>query len=457
MKGQMQRGHGNRNGDGKIPGWASDVRYSKFSHQMTVALLVFSILTFVPVAVGTQQKTAQETDEARAQRALNFAVAAYRQGLLDTAIARAREADAALPQNPQIRLYLGLLLYEKSINNLEAQSLLESVLDKFPSNDDLHLKLLNSYLQTGSDEKINRLLERVRERMSADSRFGFNVVYTLIHHNRFPEAKKEIDQVSRNLQGEVLFIGGLISFGTGQNKEAVDLFQGAARLGFPPADSRQMLTLAAAYFRLREFKSAAQAYEAFFAHHSDALPEQRFQLGLCYYGYGDFNRALQQMLEVRKATPQIQEIDLYISSILIELRRPEDARPYLNAELEKDASSFKAMTKLAYIEYLAGSDELCRNWLDQSITRNPSWFETHMVYGLLYNRLGEYEKAVQSLEACLKEEPEYPKVHFQLSQAYRRLGNEEKARQYLDSFNKLQNAATAKAQEALGLRDKPPE
>ena len=381
----------------------------------------------------------------------------YRAGQLDAAIANAREADALLPGNPQIRFHLGLFLYEKSNNSLEAQSLMESVLDKFPSNNDLPLMLLNSYMQSGSDERAGRLLERLRPRMSSDARFGFNVAYTLIHHNRFLEAKKEIDGVSRNLQGEVLFIGGLISFGTGKSEEAVDLLQGAARFGFPPPESRQMLTLAGVYHRMKEFKLAAQAYEAFFARNAEPLPEQRFQLGLCYYGYADFNRALETMLEVRKASPKIPEINLYIASTLIELKRAEEARPYLNSELETNPDSFKAMSKLAYLEYLSGNDELCRKWLDQSSAKNSNWFETHMVFGLLHNRLGEYEKAVQSLEACLKEEPEYPKAHFQLSLAYRRLGNEEKAGQYLESFNKLQNAAIARAQEALGMSEKPPQ
>ena len=228
---------------------------------MIIALLFSSILAITPAAPGAQQKTRKQTNEDQAQQALNSAIGAYRAGQLDAAIARAREADALLPQNPQIRLHLGLFLYEKSAGSLEAQSLMESVLDKFPSNNDLALRLLNSYLQTGSDEKLSRLLERLQARMSADSRFAFNIVYTLIHHNRFLDAKKEIAQVSNNLQGEVLFIGGLISFGTGQNKEAIDLFRRAGSLGFPAADSRQMLTLAAAYFRLREFRPAAQAYE----------------------------------------------------------------------------------------------------------------------------------------------------------------------------------------------------
>jgi Tfp pilus assembly protein PilF len=112
------------------------------------------------------------------------------------------------------------------------------------------------------------------------------------------------------------------------------------------------------------------------------------------------------------------------------------------------------MAKLAYLDYLAGRDEECRRRLDSALKLDSEWFETHMVYGLLYNRLGEHEAAVRSLEACLKSEPDYPKAHFQLSLAYRRLGNEQKAKEHLETFERLQKAATDLAQEALGLKNK---
>lgn len=225
--------------------------------------------------------------------------------------------------------------------------------------------------------------------------------------------------------------------------------------GFPPRDSPHMLTIAESCFRLREFPIAASAYEAYLESRPQAAPLLHFQLGLSYFGYGDYDRALQKLIQVQKQSPKLPEVNLYVGSILIELKRPEEARPSLQAELKNDPASYKAMTKMAYVEYLAGSDDVCRQWLEKSLAKNAQWFETHMVYGLLYNRAGEFDKAVASLEACLKEEPEYPKAHFQLSFAYRRLGNEEKARQYQESYDRLQNAATERVQKARGMDDKP--
>ncbi len=413
-------------------------------HLLLETLIVLS-LALTPVAASPQPGSAAS---------LRAAIEAYRAGQLDKAIAQAKQAYAAAPQDPQVRLYLGLFLYEKSRDSLEAQKLMESVVDRFPVHNDLQLRLLDSYLLTKNATKATELAGRLSSRMSADPRFAFNVIYTFIHHNAFAAAQEQVATVSRELQGEISFMGALISLGSGDEAKGLELLQNAQRLGFPPPDSRQLLTAADALFRLRDLPGAAKAYQAWLEHHPDEDSALRFRLGLCYFGYGDFNRALEQMQLVKKKAPQMAEADFYTGAILIELKKTDEAKPHFEAELARDPQSFKAMTKLAYLEYLAGNDERCREWLGKSLAIDARWFETHMVYGLLYNRLGEYRKAIESLETCLRAEPEYPRAHYQLSFAYRHLGDEEKAKQYLDSFNRLQNAATARAQEALGLSDK---
>jgi tetratricopeptide (TPR) repeat protein len=420
---------------------------------------ILSCLFFCPLTVtgAQQQKPPRASREDQASTELSAGLRAYRSGQLEQAIARLKRAHTLTPDSPQVRLYLGLFLYEQNKDSLEARRYMESIVDQFPEHGDLQLRLLDSYLRARNEAKSEALVGQLQARMAADSRFAFNVIYTLISHGHIVSARREIDKLSNNLQGEVLFIGGLIEFGSGENERALDLLEKASGRGFPLRASRQMLILADSLFQLRAFPQAAKAYEAFFANHSDSNPAQRFRLGMSYYGYGDFERALEQLQRVRKEAPATPEVVFYLGSILIELKRPEEARPFLLAELKRDPSSYKAMTKMADLEYLAGQDDLCRQWLEKSMALNGQWFETHMVYGRLYNRLGEYEQAVKSLEACVREEPEYPKAYFQLSNAWRRLGNEEKARQYLDRFNRLQDAAVSRVQKARGMSDKPPE
>jgi tetratricopeptide (TPR) repeat protein len=424
----------------------------------TSSLLCILVIVSILQAGGSPaQGPPGASKDVQASARLDAGLRAYRSGDLDKAIAQLKQAQALAPESPQVRLYLGLFLYEQNKDSMEAQRYMESISDKFPEHGDLQLRLLDSYLRARNETKSEALVGQLQTRMQADSRFAFNVIYTLISHGRIVSARREIDKVSNRLQGEVLFIGGLIEFGSGENALALDLLAKASARGFPPLKSRQMLTLADSFFQLKAFSEAARAYEAFFTNHPDAIPDQRFRLGLSYYGYGDFDRALEQFQRVQKEAPLTPEVDFYLSSILIELKRTEEARPFLLSELKHDPSSYRVMTKLAYLEYLAGQDDRCRDWLEKSLALNSQWFETHMIYGLLYNRLGEYEKAVKSLESCIREEPEYPKAYFQLSNAWRRLGDEEKARVYLDKFNQLQAAAESRVRKARGMGEKPPE
>jgi tetratricopeptide (TPR) repeat protein len=422
-------------------------------HRLEVAGVALLCWMVCSPTFAAQQKPPSAERQAAAE--IDAGLRDYQAGRLDQAILRLRQAGKVAPDNPQVRLYLGLFLYEQNKDSLEAQRNMESVLDKFPSNRDLQLRLLDSYLRARNETQSEALVQRLQSAMAEDSRFAFNIIYTLISHGRTASARREIDKVSNNLQGEVLFIGGLIELGSEDSKRALELLEAADGHGFPARDSRQMLTLADSYFRLRAFPQAARAYEAFVAHHADVAPAQRFRLGMSYYGYGDFERALEQLLQVKKAAPETPEIDLYLASILIETKKPEEARPLLDAELKRDPASFKAMAKAAYLEYLAGHDELCRQWLEKSLARNPLWFESQMVSGLLHMRLGQYEDAVKDLEACIRQEPEYPKAYFQLSNAWRRLGNEEKAGQYLERFKRLQDAAVERVKKARGMSDQP--
>jgi tetratricopeptide (TPR) repeat protein len=170
-------------------------------HWPLLLALVVSICLLAPVLHG---------QTASVDTLIREALTAYQSGKMDVALGKLRQASQASPVNPQIRLYLGLFLYEQDRDSIEARHYMESVLDQFPENRDLQLRLLDSYLRARDEAKSEALVLRLRSGMAADSRFGFNVIYTLISHGRLESARKEVEWVSNNLQGEVLFIGGLI-------------------------------------------------------------------------------------------------------------------------------------------------------------------------------------------------------------------------------------------------------
>jgi len=384
----------------------------------------------------------------KAEQSLNEGARLSQSGQLEPAIVKFREAYQILPDHPLIRLSLANALYQKDNASREAQQLLESVQDRFPEDSELSLRLLHSYLSSQDTKRTAALIERLKPRMETDSRLAFNVIYTLIPFGKLGLARSLTEHTSDLLQGEILFISGLQAVQAGQKQQALELFGRATSHQFPPAGSRHQINLAESYFALREFPLAGRAYEDFLARFPD--DRYRFRLGLCYIAIGQHAKAYEQFKLALTAKPLPPEINYYLGATLIELKRGEEARPFLETEMKMNPSSFRALTKLAYLDYLKGENENCRQRLDQSAKLDADWFETHLVQGMLLARRGDYPQALRSLETALQKEPGFWKIHFQLSQVYQRLGNEEKAKEYLASYNRLLNAITKGELETRG-------
>jgi tetratricopeptide (TPR) repeat protein len=424
-----------------------------------LAVLAFAVFAFVLQAGAQQNAAAQQTEDGLIRQAL----AEYQAGRIEPAIELLREACKLAPANPYARLYLGLLVYQTDPSSQEAQDLMVSVQDKFPTNPDLILRLTDSYLSSGKEEQVPPLLDRSRKAIESNPRLAMSVVYLLVRYAQLEQARKELEQVSDRVQaglavgteqgrqnpeatrawGEVLFLRGLIAATLGQKNEAMQQFQAADRSEFPPQDSPQMKMLAEALSRLEENALSAQAYRVYLSHFPQDY-EARFRLGIVYLSSASFERAEDQLRQVRERVPAMAEVSCYLGLVLVEMKKLDEARDCFESELKINPASYQAMTQLAYLEYAQGDLEKCRTWLDKAAGLNPDWPEMLYVYGLLYNRLREYDKAVKSLERVVRENPTHIKAHFQLSIAYRRSGNEAKAREHADIYNQLLEAHRAK-------------
>ena len=109
------------------------------------------------------------------------------------------------------------------------------------------------------------------------------------------------------------------------------------------------------------------------------------------------------------------------------------------------------MAELGYLDYLGGDNESCRQWLEKAQALNPEWVEPNLVHGLLYNRLGQFDRAVAHLERAVKKSRTI-QAHYQLSLAYRRLGNEHKAKEHSAIYDRL--LADEKSRQLGGRPDK---
>ncbi len=415
-------------------------------------LLLFTVTLFV-----RGSSSAQNAQEDR--QVLGKALAAYKGGDLEAAVSQLRSIHRRNPKDPSIRLYLGLILYEQNNADREARNLMESVADHYAGNKELQFKLLDSYLAGGDKPAALARLERLRSALDGDNRFAFQVIYLLVRYGLSAPALEQMSRVSARVSeslqklpesertsptgkslvleaGEIYFIQGLLAAGAGRKAEAIELLQRADRHDFPPRDSYQMVMLADSLARLRELKLASQAYEEYLKHHpvDDAA---QMRMGDNYYALGWFERARKCYERILQRNPGFPTVQYALGKVLLDLKQTDESERYIRDSLSSDPKCVPCLAKLAHIEYLRGHNEECMRLLGQTAALDPEFTEAHLVYGLLYNRLGEYRLAIDSLEKVIKNDPEYATAHFQIALAYQRTGNAEKAKEHREIYSRL--------------------
>lgn len=422
-------------------------------------LVIFSCSLSQAAAAGRLPSQSQTQPADEVERLLQEGVQAYRARQLPQAVAKLKQAHQLVPENSQVHLILGLMLYEENPASPEAQRMMERAAVAYPHNLELQLKLLDSYLQLKNDAKGAALLDHLKGPLQSTPRFTFEVAYTLVRYGQYQRAESLLDECSAMLNpilnklseqelksparqsfrqeaGEILFIRGMIAASRENNVEAMRLFQAADRYEFPARDSLQMQMLAEALFRLGEYPLSIQAYEAY-ARSFPLDAEARMHLAIGYYTTAAFDKARENFERVLAQAPRTANLHLYLGLVLLEQKSHQEARQHFEEALKADRQSYQAMAELAYLDYLAGDNERCRAWLEKARPLNPTWTETNMVAGLLYNRLAQFDRAVEVLEQVVKEKPNHYKAHYQLSLAYQRLGDEARAKAHADIYDRL--------------------
>lgn len=233
------------------------------------------------------------------------------------------------------------MLYEEKTSSLEAQKLMETVSLFFPSNKDLQVKLLDSYLQAQHLNGVPALLDRIRPLPSKETPYGFQILYTLIRYGQTAPAQKDITLLAppienpwnqlaagqkefpehkglKSKDAELMFIRGLLAATQLEKKKALDNFQAADRLDFVLTDSFQMDMLAESLVRLGENSLAIKAHAAYLKYFPEDT-KARFHLAQLYYYDALYPQGQEHFQKVLEQAPQTAKVHLYQGYIFEQL------------------------------------------------------------------------------------------------------------------------------------------
>ena len=386
-----------------------------------------------------------------------------------------RAAHRARPDDPQVARDLGLLLYRSDNASREAQRLLEAAATRFPKRRDVQLALLDSYLVAGEQAAAATLLGRLGPELDADERFALDTTYCLLGRRRFAEARARWGRVAQRVQdslasastrtltaaedrelkrrvAEVLFVQGLLTARLGEKSEALRLLEQADGYGFPPLDSPLMMAAADCLHELQEHALAAQAYGEV-VKHAPKNTEARLRLGVSLYSSGKLGAARENLEQVLRQDPDYPQAHYHLAAVLLEQKRTDEAQAHLERELARDGRCVRCMAKLAHLAYLRGDDLRCESWLAKAAALDPDDPETNLVSGMLGNRTGRYDLAIEHLTRVVERSPGSAQARYQLALAYQRSGNTAKAREHREIYDELIQEQKARTIGVRGSQD----
>jgi Flp pilus assembly protein TadD len=340
-----------------------------------------------------------------------------------------------------------------------------------PRKHDADLKGLDASLAGADTAAAEALLRRLQPELDADPRFALDAIYVLLGRRRFSEAKEQWNRLAPRLQeslrspsgaapspaaekgqqrrvAEALFVQGLLTVRAGPKAEALRLLQQADGYGFPPLDSPLMLLAAEGLSDLQEHALAAQAYREVLKH-APQNAEARLRLGVSLYASGQLAPAEKELRLLLRRAPDYPKANYTLGAVLFEQKRSDEAQAQLRRGLALDARCVGCMAKLAHVAYLEGDDRQCESWLGRAAALDSGDVETNLVFGMLENRTGRYDLAIQHLSLVIERSPDDTQAQYQLALAYQRSGSLEKARERMEIYNQLIQTQKART---IGVR-----
>lgn len=155
--------------------------------------------------------------------------------------------------------------------------------------------------------------------------------------------------------------------------------------------------------------------------------EAQYNLGVIYYNFDLYDKALQQFQRVIERNPGFYKAH-YGKGIIHYIKRQyplaiEEFERVLQIEPEHDRSYY--YLGLVYVRM--DSLKKAVNYFDKAIALNSSYPPAYYQKGLTLIRLGRYQKAITTLKKAVKLNPDYYQAHNALGEAYYALNLYEEA------------------------------
>lgn len=369
---------------------------------------------------------------------------------LNVALASLKRASQLQPSHPQV--WVALAQTYSRLNNRKLAAAAAGKAEELASDDPviLHgLALLHS--QNGNWGKAAVLESRYAARVPTDREAPIRAVSFYLQAN---QPKPAIDfatkALTRDKRADLHNLLGKAYEANGQFDKTVLELQQAIRLA--PTEESYVFDLAYVLLVHQNFDVAIQVLEAAKTRFSQSA-QLELALGIANYGQRQFAEAVDAFLRTTQLAPKVEQPYVFLARIINHgegrlgeiterFARFAEANPknYLGHFLH--AKGLIAQMGPSVSSVQAKEAEAL---LNQSISLNPEFWESHFELGILLEGKREFAAAASHLERAVRLNPKAPAPHYRLARVYDRLGQPENA----ESERKLHEKLAAEERAAI--------
>lgn len=172
--------------------------------------------------------------------------------------------------------------------------------------------------------------------------------------------------------------------------------------------------------------------------------EAQYNLGVIYYNFDRYEKALNQFEEVIRRNPGFYKPYYGMGVIFYLQRRYHQALQNFNKVLNKERDHDRTLYYLGRVYMRLDSIEKSLRYLQKSAELNPNYAPTQYYIGYVNMKRGWYKTAVQAFKKSLKLDPENARAHNALGQCYYNLQRfDEAIYEYKKAFTLRQDYSTA--------------
>lgn len=164
----------------------------------------------------------------------------------------------------------------------------------------------------------------------------------------------------------------------------------------------------------------------------ELIPEERYRLGICFWGAGETDRA---MIEFEKtAIERPNDYRIFVSWSIVEALRGnlDEARAGLARAVQLAPKKFEVHEALCDMELMNENLDSAAFHLERAVALRPGDTRLRNRLGILFSYLGEGEKCQEMFEISILFESRNPWTYAFWSQAQERLGNHERALELIE-------------------------